>query len=103
MKVVHLSGVFPDDWAGLIETRMESRVSEDLSVFADEIGILTDPNIDCKGVMDHYGPAGPTPGWERRMRRYHGRAKMRMVRGAGGRETGDDAQLEFDPGYVSES
>ncbi|KAK3374589.1 hypothetical protein B0H63DRAFT_548823, partial [Podospora didyma] len=100
-KEVHLAGLFPDDWAALVEQRMRCPVRKDLTVFANEIGMLTNPKIDCIPVLDMYGPGGPSLSWERRLRNCHDQVTETMVRGAGCRRQNNAVEPDFDPGYIS--
>ncbi|KAK4215522.1 hypothetical protein QBC37DRAFT_419103 [Rhypophila decipiens] len=87
---VRLSGLFPGDWAALIEQRMPgTRVTKELSHFASEIRWWT---ADSDRALDLEGQP------ESEVRRRHAEARWVMLNGAGSH----DDDCDSDPGYESD-
>lgn len=87
---IRLSGLFPGDWEGLIETRMAgSKVIKDFSEFVKEICWWT---VDTSNREELEGLS------ESELRRRHAEARWAMLNGAGS----DHDECDSDPGYETD-
>ncbi|KAM7190997.1 hypothetical protein V8F20_009535 [Naviculisporaceae sp. PSN 640] len=87
---VRLSGLFPGDWASVIERRMPgARCTKDFSEFVQEIRWWTVGFVDLDGLATQSEPE---------LRRRHSEARWAMLNGAGS----DHDECNSDPGYESE-
>lgn len=97
---VRLGGLFPGDWAGLIETKMGSRVEKDFSEFVKEIRWWSTDDIGMFGGvgLSGFGGLGLEANFETLLRKRHAGARWAMLNGAGN----DYDECDSDPGYESE-